>query len=92
MALTRETELRLERVSLITYFNANKAAWLAAAQDAPPAVHAGDADLSGKILHESADEDEEHGDHQQRRDERDASLSGGVALTKLGRHSGTPMF
>ena len=34
MALTRETELRLERVSLITYFNANKAAWVAAAQDA----------------------------------------------------------
>ncbi len=34
MALTREIELRLERASLIKYFNANRAAWQAAAQDA----------------------------------------------------------
>jgi hypothetical protein len=34
MALTREVELRLERAGLIKYFDANKAAWQTAAQDA----------------------------------------------------------
>jgi hypothetical protein len=34
MALTREIELHLERVSLVAYFNANEAAWRKAAQNA----------------------------------------------------------
>jgi hypothetical protein len=34
MALTRDIELRLERAGLIAFFNENRPAWQAAAQDA----------------------------------------------------------